>query len=427
MSQVALAFVLLIGGGLLLASFQRLLGVNPGFTAEHVMTGRVSPLASRYPDDAALRSYTSRVLERIRALPGIEAAGATTYLPFSWDGSSSVIIAEGYTPAPGESVVSPNQLYVTHGYLEALRVSLKRGRFFTDSDTAESPRVVIVDEQLARKFWPNADPIGRRMYLPDRPEDVVKPGPNTKYLQVVGVVGTVKLKGLIEGENARAGAYYMPFAQSPQRNIGFAVRSRGESSTTTAAVQRVLAEIDPEMQAYDVFTMSERVDKSLNPRRAPMVLSLAFGLVALLLASVGLYGVLAYQVSQRTREIGIRMALGSDTAGILRMVMNEGALLVAIGLGGGLLGAFVLRGVIASQLFGVGALDPDRHGSRPFGVLGVDVACGLRGPGAPCRERESSRCVVAAIRTRVHRFTGSQVHEWFTGTHSEPVGTCPNL
>ena len=228
-SQVALAFVLLIGGGLLLASFQRLLGVNPGFTAEHVMTGRVSPLASRYPDDAALRSYTSRVLERIRALPGIEAAGATTYLPFSWDGSSSVIIAEGYTPAPGESVVSPNQLYVTHGYLEALRVSLKRGRFFTDSDTAESPRVVIVDEQLARKFWPNADPIGRRMYLPDRPEDVVKPGPNTKYLQVVGVVGTVKLKGLIEGENARAGAYYMPFAQSPQRNIGFAVRSRGEA------------------------------------------------------------------------------------------------------------------------------------------------------------------------------------------------------
>ena len=318
----------------------------------------MSPLTARYPDDAALRSYTSRALERIRALPGIEAAGATTYLPFSWDGSSSVIIPEGYVPAPGESVVSPNQIYATEGYLEALRVSLKRGRFFTGSDTAESPSVVIVDEQLARKFWPNADAIGRRMYLPDRPEDVVKPGPNTKYLQVVGVVGTVKLKGLIEGENARAGAYYMPFAQSPQRNIAFAVRSRGESSATTAAVQRVLTEIDPEMQAFDVFTMSERVDKSLNPRRAPMVLSLVFGLVALLLASVGLYGVLAYQVNQRTREIGIRMALGSDTAGILRMVMNEGALLVVIGLGGGLLGAFVLRDVIASQLYGVGALDP---------------------------------------------------------------------
>jgi ABC-type antimicrobial peptide transport system permease subunit len=168
----------------------------------------------------------------------------------------------------------------------------------------------------------------------------------------------------------------MPFAQSPQRNIGFAIRSRGEAPATTAAVQRVLGEIDPEMQAYDVFTMSERVDKSLNPRRAPMVLSLAFGLVALLLASVGLYGVLAYQVNQRTREIGIRMALGSDTAGILRMVMGEGALLVALGLGGGLLGAFVLRGVIASQLYGVGALDPTVMVAA-LGVLALTsfVAC----------------------------------------------------
>ena len=227
------------------------------------------------------------------------------------------------------------------------------------------------------KFWPNADPIGRRMYLPDRPEDVVKPGPNTKYLQVVGVVGTVKLKGLIEGENARAGAYYMPFAQSPQRNIGFAVRSRGEVSATTAAVQRVLAEIDPEMQAYDVFTMSERVDKSLNPRRAPMVLSLAFGLVALLLASVGLYGVLAYQVSQRTREIGIRMALGSDTAGILRMVMNEGVLLVADRAWRG-----IARRVRPAWRHRLAALrrrrvGPDRHGWRPSACSALTslVAC----------------------------------------------------
>ena len=375
-SQVALAFVLLIGGGLLLASFQRLLGVHPGFVAEHVLTGRVSPLASTYPDDAALRSYTSRALDRLRTLPGIEAAGVTSYLPFSWDGSSSVVIAEGYTPAPDESVVSPNQLYVSPGYLEALKVSLKRGRFFSASDTADSTPVIMVDEQLAKKFWPDADPIGRRMYLPQSPEDVVKPGPNTKYMQVVGVTGTVKLKGLIEGENARAGAYYMPYAQSPTRNIGFAIRSHGEAPATTAAVQRVLSEIDPEMQAYDVFSMSERVEKSLNPRRAPMVLSLAFGLVALLLASVGLYGVLAYQVSQRTREIGIRMALGSDTGGILRMVLNEGALLVVMGLGAGLAGALVLRGVIASQLYGVGALDPVVM-LGAIGVLGLTslVAC----------------------------------------------------
>jgi putative ABC transport system permease protein len=284
----------------------------------------------------------------------------SSYLPFSWDSSSSVIIAEGYAPAPGESVVSPNQLYVTPGYLEALDVELKRGRFFTDSDSPTSPRVIIVDEQLAKKFWPNADPIGRRMYLPQRPDDVVSPGPDVVWLQVVGVVGAVKLRGLVEGENARAGAYYMPFAQDPTRNIGFAIRTAAgsDSASVMSAVQRTIAALDPEMQMFDTFARPERVERSLNPRRAPMLLSLAFGLVALLLASIGIYGVLAYQVSQRTREIGIRMALGSDTGGILRLVLREGLVLVLVGLAGGLTGAVALRTVIASQLYGVGALDP---------------------------------------------------------------------
>ena len=357
-SQVAIAFVLLIGAGLLLASFQRLLGVDPGFVAEHVLTVRANPLESRYPDDTAVAGYTNRALERLRALPGVESAGATSFLPFSWDSSSSVIVAEGYTPAPGESVVSPSQLYVTPGYLESLRVQLRRGRFFTDADGTDTTRAIIVDERLAARFWPGADPIGRRMYLPERPDDLVTPGPTVKFMRVVGVVTAVKLKGLVEGEQARAGAYYMPFAQNPSREIAFAVRSRGDLSTATAAVQRALSEVDPDTQPYDVFTMSERISRSLDQRRAPMVLSISFGAVALLLASVGLYGVLAYQVSQRTREIGIRMALGSDAGRILRLVLNEGLLLVVVGLGTGLMAAVLLRDVIASQLYGVGALDP---------------------------------------------------------------------
>jgi predicted permease len=357
-AQVALAFVLLIGAGLLLTSFQRLLGVNPGFVAENVLTGRVSPLETRYPDDAAVRAYVSRALERIRALPGVQAAGVSSFLPFSWDGNSSVIIAEGYVPAPGESVVSPNQLYVTPGYLEAMRVPVKRGRFFNDSDTLNTTRVVVIDEQLANKFWPNQDPIGRRMYLPDGPDDVVKPGPKVTWLQVVGVAGSVKMKGLVEGENSRVGAYYMAYPQSPQRSVGFAVRTTGDPQAMTAAVQRTVSALDPEMQLFDVFTMSDRVEKSLNPRRAPMLLSLAFGVVALLLASVGIYGVLAYQVAQRTREIGIRMALGSDARGILRLVLREGFALIAVGLVVGFFGALALRSVIASQLYGVTAMDP---------------------------------------------------------------------
>ena len=357
-AQVALAFVLLIGAGLLLASFQRLLGVSPGFVPDSVLTGRLNPLSTQYKDDDALRGYTDRVLARVRQLPGIESAGASTFLPFSWDGSSTVIIPEGYQLKPGESVISPNQLSVSPGYLEAMKVKLERGRFFTAADDAKAANALIVDDNLAKKFWPGQDPVGKRAYMPDSPEDVAKPGPKVIWMTVVGVVAPVKMKGLVEGENARAGAFYRPLAQSPSRNIGLAVRARGDLGATQAALTRALAEVDPDVPLTDVFSMSARIDKSLNPRRAPMLLSLGFGAVALLLASVGLYGVLAYHVSQRTREIGIRMALGSDAGSILRLILTEGGVLVAVGLGIGLAGALAMRGAIASQLFGVGAFDP---------------------------------------------------------------------
>jgi ABC-type antimicrobial peptide transport system permease subunit len=178
-------------------------------------------------------------------------------------------------------------------------------------------------------------------------------------MRVVGVVRGVKLKGLVEGEDARVGAYYMPYAANPNRNIGFAIRTSGaDPAGLTNAVNRVLMAIDPEMQLFDTFAMTERIERSLNPRRAPMLLSTGFGLVALLLASIGIYGVLAYQVGQRTREIGIRMALGSDASRILRSILREGLALVLVGLLFGMAGAVALRGLIASQLYGVGALDP---------------------------------------------------------------------
>ena len=357
-AQVALAFVLVVGSGLLLASFQRLLAVSPGFEPAHVLTGRVGLAGPRYPNDAALRSYVARALARVRALPGVESAGVTSYLPFSWDSSSSVIIPEGYAPKPGESVVSPSQLYVSPGYLEALKVPLEKGRLFTDSDTADAPRVVIIDAKLAARFWPNQDPVGRRMYLPDKPDDIKSPGSTVTWLQVVGVVGSVKLKGLEEGENTRAGAYYQVYAQNPSRGVAWAIRGGSDVASTRASVERALAEIDPELPLTDVFAMSNRIERSLNPRRAPMLLSLGFGAVALLLAAIGMYGVLAYHVGQRTREIGIRMALGSDAAAILRLILNEAAVLVMLGLAAGFAGAIALRGAIAAQLYGVGALDP---------------------------------------------------------------------
>jgi putative ABC transport system permease protein len=377
-AEVALAFVLLIGAGLLLASFRQLLRVDPGFVAEQVITGRLSPLTAKYPDDAALRAYTSRALERVRALPGVASAGVSSTLPFSDENNSSVIMAEGYVMAAGESILSPNQLMVTPGFLETLRVSVVRGRLFTDADAPPAPAGVIIDEKLAKKFWPNADPVGRRMYLPDRPEDVLKPGPTTVWLRVIGVVRNIKLRGLVEGQGSRAGTYYLPYAMRPTRGFGLAVRAASgtDPASITASIQRALADIDPELQLTDVIAMPRRIERSLNPRRAPMLLSTGFGVVALLLAAVGIYGVLAYQVGQRTREIGIRMALGSDTGGILRLVLGEGIVLVLVGLAVGLAGAVALRGLIASELYGVGALDPPVLGTvGAVLLLAALVAC----------------------------------------------------
>ncbi len=314
---------------------------------------------ARYPDDNALRSYTSRALERIRALPGVEAAGGTSFLPFSWDNSSSVIIPEGYVASPGESVVSPNQLYVTPGYLEALRVPLLRGRFFAESDTVDAPGVVIVDERLAQRFWPNADPVGRRMYVPQSPDDVVKPGPGVIWVQVVGVVRSVKLKGLVEGrERSRrrvlpalckgAGAHAWD-----SRSVRPAMTSPPPSPRSSVRSRRSI----PRCSCSTASRCESASIESLDSRRAPMLLLVMFGGVALLLAALGIYGVLAYQVGLRTREIGIRIALGSDARGILRLVLREAVMLVLVGLVAGMAGAVALRSVIASQLYGVGAFD----------------------------------------------------------------------
>jgi putative ABC transport system permease protein len=390
-AQVALAFILLAVAGLLFASFRHLLAIDPGFKAEHVLTGRVALLESRYPNEAALTSYASRILERLRTVPGVEAVGITTFLPFSFDDSSSVIIPEGYTPVPGESVVSPNRLIVSPGYLEAMAVPLRRGRFFKDSDTATAPRVVILDERLANKFWPGKDPIGRRVYQPTRPDEVAKPGPDAVWLQVVGVVGTVKLKALVEGEASRVGAYYFPFAQEPARGLGLAIRTSGDPSAVTTGVRQALTAIDTEVQPFDVVAMPDRVEQSLNPRKTPMLLSLAFAFVALVLAALGLYGVLAYQVTQRTREIGIRMALGSDARAVLGLIFREGAALVLIGLAVGAAGAVALRRFVASQLYGVGTFDP----SVILIVIGVLALAAFAACLGPARRASRVNPVVA--------------------------------
>jgi predicted permease len=356
--QVALAFVLLIGAGLLFASFRQILAIDPGFRAEHVLTGSVLLRDTHYNDAARRVAFVNRALEGIRRLPGVAAAGVASDVPFGVGSSSSVVLPEGRVMAPGESVISPNRLVVSPGFFEAFAVRLRRGRFFTDSDSNNAPRTIIIDERLAKRFFPNTDPVGKRMFEPGSPEDLVKPGPTARYMHIVGVVATIKQQELVEGEQARLGAYYMPYAQRSTSSVGFAIKTTGDPLQVVNAVRKTITSIDAELVLDDVTTMPQRIERSLHSRRTPMLLSLGFGVVALLLATVGIYGVLAYQVSQRTREIGIRMTLGSDAASILRLILREGATLVLIGLAIGALGTLALRQVIASQLYGIGALDP---------------------------------------------------------------------
>jgi putative ABC transport system permease protein len=356
-AQVAFTFVLLVGAGLLFASFRKVLAINPGFVAEGVLTASVSLPQSRYAEDPALRQFTDEALRRVRALPGVITAGATDSIPFGGHHNDSVILAEGHVMQPGESLISPAAVDVTPGYFESMGTRLKRGRLFTDADTAGGPSVLIVDENLARRFWPGQDPIGRRMYRPGSPEDVFAINEKTVFLTVVGVIGDVKIADMTEGDKA-VGVYYYPMAQDVSRLVTFAIKSNGKPEALTPALREAIVAIDPELPLFDVRTMEQRSDRALLNRRSPALLSLSFGVVALVLSAVGLYGVLAYLVAQRQREIGIRIALGSSSRAIFELVLREGVGLVAAGFACGVLAALLLRRGLESQLFGVEATDP---------------------------------------------------------------------
>jgi putative ABC transport system permease protein len=376
-AEVAFAFVLLIGSGLLVASFRNLLAVNPGFDSNGVITASVLIPRASYPELTDIRVFVDRALTAIRAVPGVVNAGGTTIIPLSGNNSDSVILAEGYEMQPGESLVSPMQIVVTPGYFEAMSTPLVRGRFFTEGDDETSPGAVIVDERLARKFWPGADPIGRRMYQPSDPQDLLAVNENTKWLTVVGVVREVQLKDLA-GSADSVGAYYFPAKQQVRRFLVFAIKAAIDPNAVMRSVRAAMSEIDPSMPLATVRTMEDYTALSLMPRRTAMILATSFGIVALLLAAIGMYGVLAYLVAQRMREIGVRLALGSTTRGIMRLVLREGAVLVLSGLAIGLIGALALRSVLASQVFGLGALDPMVIGAAVL-VLGATafVACAL--------------------------------------------------
>jgi len=356
-AQVAFAFMLLIGAGLLLASFQRILAVKPGYDVNHVLTGFVSPPQSRYKEDPQLIAFWNQLRDRVAALPGVEAAGITSNLPLAGNYSDSVILAEGYVMSPGESLISPYQSRISPGYFEAMKIPLRRGRYFTASDDERAPTVVIVDERLAKRFWKDADPIGRRMWRAETADELTRgPGPKSHFFTVVGVVGNIRVTSLTEKEPV--GMYYFPFAQDAGRGMTLVTRTAGEPTAITSAIRQQIRSLDPELPFFSVRPMQQRLEESLMSRRTPMLLAILFGVIALFLASIGIYGVLAYQVAQRRREIGIRLALGGNGRRIFGLVVSEGLWLLGIGIVLGAIGAFAIRRAMETQLFGIQPMDP---------------------------------------------------------------------
>jgi len=352
--QVTLAVVLLIGAGLLIRSFVNLLRVEPGFSTENVFTLRISLPWLRYRDPARRTQLQQELVRCIAALPGIERVGAVNHLPltdftnmaFSLGGEGSA--AEG-APTPIGSV-SPD-------YFHALGIPLRSGRVFDERDAFDAPPVAILSQSLARRLFPNEDPLGKRLVgccdaLPTGPDH---PGPT-----VVGIVDDVRHQGLDRDIKAEV---YVPYPQNPPFPMILAVRAAVEPRGLEAAVRSQVLSIDGDLAVYDVMTMEERLNNSVAPRRFTLVLLGGFAFLALVLASVGVYGVSAYLVTQRTHEVGIRMALGAPRSGVLWLFIKQGLALVLCGVALGLLGAWGLSRVIASLLFGITATNPLTFGT----------------------------------------------------------------
>ena len=335
-----------------------LLNVTYGFAIDNVITAGVNLPQPRYAADEDTRSLVDRSLDSIRRLPGVVAAGATTVVPLRGFYQSGIIVAEGYVPKPGEPAVAAVRALVTPGYFEAAGTALVRGRYFDERDTDVNTRSVVVDERLARRFWRDEDPIGRRVFRPANAKEFESIGPDTRWLTVVGVVRDAQLRGPLVTDDGTNGTFYSPYAVAPPRDFGYVIRTAGNPTALVGEIRSALAQIDRELPLFDIRTMSERTELALLSRTSTMQLATLFAGVAVFLSAIGLYGVLAYLVTQRSREIGVRLAVGSAPRAIVALVLREGLGLAIGGIVLGVIGASMLGRIVTSQLYGISATNP---------------------------------------------------------------------
>jgi len=361
-SELTLSLMLLIGAGLLIRSFVRLQSVPPGFNTHHVVTMEVAAAGREYQNDKnhkPIINFYKEVETRVSHLPGVVAEGVVSALPLTGEVGWGGIDVEGYAPPPGQELQADIRVAGT-GYFRTMEIPLRKGRFFNEDDTADKPQVVIIDEKFAQRFWPDGDPIGKHLWF-----DPKKP------ITIVGVVGVVKQYGLeTEGKIAT----YFPHQQMPGQRMFLAVRTSSEAAALASAVVSEIHAVDPDVVVYGIRTMQERMHDSLARQRFSSTMLGAFAVFALLLAAVGLYGVMSHLVTQSTRDIGLMVTLGAQPGNIISLVVRQGMQLVGIGIVVGLVGAALLTRVMSSLLFGVSATDAFTFAAVPALLAAVAFA-----------------------------------------------------
>jgi putative ABC transport system permease protein len=344
-SEIALAIVLLVGAGLLLRSFVRLLGVDPGYVADNVLTARIQ-LTPQYKDKVRRIQFYEQTLDRLSAIPGVMAVGATSHLPLTGYNLGGSLRVEGRPKQEdGKDIAAPIGA-VSPDYFRAMGIRLLAGRLFNDRDDSDAPSVAVLSESLARELFPDEDAIGKRLFVA---------GSGADLSTIIGVVGDIRHKGL---DSQIDWAVYLSYRQTPRPSMAVVLRSAVTPTSLAKALREMVREVDPTLPVYQVMTMNERLSNSVSARRLNLTLLGSFAALALILAAIGVYGVISYVVTGRTHEIGIRMALGAQGTDVLKLFLGQGMSLVLIGVGLGLLGALALTRLMTSLLFVVTPDDP---------------------------------------------------------------------
>ena len=351
-AQVALAFIVLCGAGLALVSYRNVAGVDPGFNPENVLYGEVVLPSLRYPDEDSWRMFADRALAEMAVLPGVKSAALTTQVPFTTSSAHYPVQPEGMLPPVGEAFASGRQAVVSPGHFETLGIPLIAGRGILESDDPKGDRVVIIDQILAQRYWPDSSPLEKRVFIGIPGQGVTE----DKIYRIVGVAGEVRQEAL--SEDRTEGSYYLPLKQNPQRALVLLLRTVVPPEQLTEPLRKKLLELDPELPMAVSGTLLDRIDRSLLGNRIPVILLSAYSILALVLAAVGLYGVLAYVVYQRRREIGIRITVGCSAEGVFALFLRHGLAALGIGLVLGYVGTLILAPVARSQLYEVTTSDP---------------------------------------------------------------------